>query len=70
MEASSAQPGRSCEVCGLAVGTYEPAVFVSASQVVHGSRAADPGLVRQPGLVTFHRDCYAAHACDTQLRAA
>ncbi len=70
MEASSAHPGRSCEVCGLAVGTYEPAVFISASRVVHGSRAADPSVVRQPGLITFHRDCYTAHACDAQPHAA
>lgn len=45
-------------------------MFISASRVVHGSRAADPSVVRQPGLITFHRDCYTAHACDAQPHAA
>ncbi len=60
VDASQVHPGRSCEACHLAVGTYEPATFCFGDQVVHSSRAADPSLVHRPDLITFHRDCYAA----------
>jgi hypothetical protein len=54
------QARRICADCHLAVGTYETAVFLVAERVIHSSRAAEPTLLDQPGLVTLHRDCYAA----------
>jgi hypothetical protein len=70
VEASMAQESRTCELCHLVVGTYEPAVFVLGERVIHSSRAADPELSQQPGCRTLHAGCYAQQPLEAPLRAA
>lgn len=60
---------RDCGVCGLAVGSYEPAVFVFAEEIIHSSRAAQPELVQRPGVRLLHSDCFDAHGPGPHLRA-
>jgi hypothetical protein len=68
MEALNPGPVRPCEVCGLAVGTYEPAVFVFGDEVIHSSRAAQPGLAGKPGCRLAHKDCFAESGVGSHLR--
>ena len=64
------QGSRSCTVCHLVVGTYEPAVFLLGDIVVHSSRAADPELPNQPGCRTMHAGCYASDGAGRRLETA
>jgi hypothetical protein len=62
MEASPTRQVRACEFCGLAVGTYEPAVFRFPREIIASSRAAAPGLLAEPDCRVSHSACFQAHA--------
>ena len=70
MEPMHARAGRFCHVCGLAVGSYEPAVFVFADETIVSSRAARPGLSAEPGCRLEHEGCHAEHDVRPRLRLA
>jgi hypothetical protein len=58
MEPTAQRAPRFCQVCGLAVGSYEPAVFIFGDEAIHSSRAARPGLSAVPGCRLEHEDCH------------
>ena len=70
MEATNGHPTRLCQVCGLAVGTYEPAVFMLGAEMIHSSRAALPGVAGRAGSHVQHEACFAEHAGASHLNAA
>jgi hypothetical protein len=47
-----------CPVCGIKVGVYEPAVFVTDHWALRGSRALRADLLDEPGCVLYHESCY------------
>lgn len=63
-------PGLRCARCRDVIGVYEPLVHVIGGRARRTSRAAEPTIVVEAGLL-YHLDCYEsdlAHV-DTQARA-
>jgi hypothetical protein len=58
MESAARRALRYCQVCGLAVGSYEPAVFIFGDETIHSSRAARPGLSALPDCRLEHEGCH------------
>jgi hypothetical protein len=59
MDRMHSRAARLCQVCGLAVGSYEPAAFTFAEETIFSSRAARPRLAAAPGCRIEHEGCHA-----------